>query len=293
VPGRCGGEVVHCALLFISAGPASAPSTKPIAAPQIIMPRALGPSLIAANVFAMDRTIAVRTPESIAFDYELAGLGSRFLAVVLDLLIQIACAVVLVWALTAIAIRSNGQAIKSTFSDRTIESLAVAVLVILGFLIFFGYFIIFERVWNGQTPGKRFVGIRVVRDGGFALDFTSSLVRNLVRVLEAGLGFYAISAISTLLSSENKRLGDFAAGTIVVRDSRITAPIAPRLESAIRLTQEERALIDRFLDRRESLAPAQRQAIAAQIATIFRPRVGESLAALNDEALLERIIGAS
>ncbi|MBV9737408.1 MAG: RDD family protein [Candidatus Eremiobacteraeota bacterium] len=241
----------------------------------------------------MDRTIAVRTPESIAFDYELAGLGSRFLAVFVDLLIQVICALALIWALTAIAIRSNGHAIKSTFSDRTVESLAIAILVILGFLIFFGYFIIFERAWNGQTPGKRLVGIRVVRDGGFAIDFTSSLVRNLVRVLEAALGFYAISALSTLLSSENKRLGDFAAGTIVVRDSRITAPVAPRSESAIRLTPQERALIDRFLERRESLAAAQRQALASQIATIFRARVGEPLASLGDEALIERIVSAS
>ncbi|MBV9271246.1 MAG: RDD family protein, partial [Candidatus Eremiobacteraeota bacterium] len=76
----------------------------------------------------------------------------------------------------------------------------------------------FEALWQGQTPGKKLLGIRAMRDGGIPIDFTSALVRNLIRVGEASLGFYALSAISTLLSPENKRLGDYAAGTIVVRD---------------------------------------------------------------------------
>ena len=94
--------------------------------------------------------------------------------------------------------------------------IALAVLAI--FMLFFGYFIAFEWLWNGRTPGKRALGIRVMRDGGFPVDFTSSLIRNVVRILEFGLAFYAISALSTLLSPQNRRLGDFAAGTIVVRD---------------------------------------------------------------------------
>ncbi len=96
----------------------------------------------------------------------------------------------------------------------------MAIVISIVFIVFFGYFIVFEALWRGQTPGKRALHIRVVRDGGYPLDFGSSLIRNLVRVGEAALGFYAISAVSALASSENKRLGDFAAGTIVVRDER-------------------------------------------------------------------------
>ncbi len=239
----------------------------------------------------MDRTIAVRTPESIAFDYELAGLGSRFLAVTVDMLIQLICAIALLWAMTAFALRFGGESLRAS-SGRTVESLAIATLVLLGFLLFFGYFIIFEIAWNGQTPGKRLIGIRVVRDGGFPVDFISSVVRNLVRVLEVGLGFYAISALSALLSAQNKRLGDFAAGTIVVRDARIQVPSLPlRASSEIRLSEDERSLINRFIDRRSALAPMQRRALAAQIAGVFRNRVGEQIAALDDEALIENLGG--
>ena len=243
----------------------------------------------------MDRTIAVRTPESIAFDYELAGLGSRFLAVILDMLIQIICALLLLWGMAALAIRfSAGESLRTSVPSRTVESLAIAVLVLLAFVIFFGYFIMFEVAWNGQSPGKRLVGIRVVRDGGFPIDFISSLVRNLIRIVELGLGFYAISAISTLLSAQNKRLGDFAAGTIVVRDTRIAAPIAPpRSSPETRLSDEERSLINRFLDRRSMLAPNQRRTLAAQIAGVFRSRVDAQVATLDDEALIERIAGSS
>ena len=238
----------------------------------------------------MDRTIAVRTPESIAFAYELAGLGSRFLAVVLDLLIQVTCAAALVWAMTALALRFPNGAARLSLPDRTIESLALAVVIVLVFLVFFAYFIIFEAAWNGQTPGKRAVGIRVVRDGGLAIDFTSALIRNLIRVLEVGLGFYAVSAVSTLLSTENKRLGDFAAGTIVVRDMPSAAPVrAAGPASVIDLSDDERALIERFLQRRLLLVPQGRRTLAARIAAIFRERVGEPLASLEDEALLEHL----
>jgi uncharacterized RDD family membrane protein YckC len=244
------------------------------------------------NVFAVDRTIAVRTPESIAFSYELAGLGSRFLAVLLDLFFQILCALAIVWAMAALALRLPNEAARTSLPDRTAESLAIAIVIVLGFLVFFGYFIIFELAWNGQTPGKRLIGIRVVRDGGFPLDFVSSLVRNLIRTLEFALGFYALSAISTLLSKENKRLGDYAAGTIVVRDARIVAPPAPRPGApaiGIRLTEEERRLVSRFLDRRELLTPGRRRELASQIAGLFRSRLGEPLASLDDEALIERM----
>ena len=240
----------------------------------------------------MDRSIEVRTPESVAFAYELAGLGSRFLAVMVDLIIQGILIVALFIALAAAASRLPSQS-QSGFAT----NIGLGIFLFIIFAILFGYFIVLEAVWNGQTPGKKLLGIRVVRDGGYAIDFSASLVRNLIRVGEASLGFYAISAISALLSTENKRIGDFAAGTIVVRDARLPTPEAlardlaqePIYAPTSLLSGEERALIHRFLERREHLAPARRTSLAAQLAARVRPRVAPELARLDDESLLEKL----
>jgi uncharacterized RDD family membrane protein YckC len=170
----------------------------------------------------MDRTLEVRTPESIAFSYELAGVGSRFLAVIVDLVIQVVLSLLLFWGLVAGAGHLPRLAHGAGVHDeRLAYNLGVALLIAIVFAIFFGYFILFEALWNGQTPGKKLLGIRVVRDGGYPLDFMASLIRNLIRVGEAAVGFYAISAVTAVFSPENKRVGDLAAGTIVVRDSRM------------------------------------------------------------------------
>lgn len=247
----------------------------------------------------MDRTLDVRTPESIAFSFELAGLGSRFLAVALDLAIQIALFVLIFWGLTLLASHSSVAAHAKSLpaSNRFWANVGIAIVVAIVFSIFFGYFIAFEALWNGQTPGKRALGLRVVRDGGYPVDFTASLVRNLIRVGELGLGFYAISALVAILSPENKRVGDVAAGTIVVRDSRMAQPdellrsivTEPQYSATAYLTGEERALVKRFLDRRDVLDANRRAALASQIASRVRTRVPVDLQRLDDEALLERL----
>lgn len=162
----------------------------------------------------MDRTIAVETPESIVFSYELAGLGSRFLAVAVDLTIQILLIIGIFWGLAAVG---SSEPHAGAREDTLTTSMVAAIITGIVFAIVFAYYVLFEALWNGQTPGKKAIGIRVLRDGGYPIDFTSALVRNLIRVGEMALGFYALSAVATLLSPENKRLGDYAAGTIVVR----------------------------------------------------------------------------
>lgn len=242
----------------------------------------------------MDRTISVRTPESIMFSYELAGLGSRFLAMLADLIIQIALATLIAFGL--VALPHGASAPLSSSEEKWVQSLAVAFIIAFVFLIFFGYFIAFEAAWNGQTPGKRLLGIRVVRDGGYPADFMSALVRNLIRTAEFGLGFYALSAVVMLLSTENKRLGDYAAGTIVVRDARTVRPafLAPQATSASAFSDEERALAGRFIQRRAQLLPENRARLAAQIAAALRAKTGNAeLAALDDETLIERIDAAA
>jgi len=245
----------------------------------------------------MDRDIDIRTPESIEFNYELAGLGSRFLALVVDQVIQIAVLLGIFFAIVAAASRlSEGRAVAASAEAEKIGgAILVALVVIVVFTILFGYFIAFEALWNGQTPGKKLLGIRVVRDGGYPVDFGAALIRNLIRVGEFALGYYLLAALSTVLSPENKRLGDYAAGTIVVRDAKLglarrrDALTPPEYAPTLYLSGEERALIKRFLERRDVLDPSKRRELAAKLAERVRDRLSPELRRLDPESLLERL----
>jgi uncharacterized RDD family membrane protein YckC len=246
----------------------------------------------------MERSVDIATGESVAFSYELAGLGSRFIAVTIDFAIQVAVTLVVLALLVWFGLSHQGAAAPA--KPGAVYKFAVAVFEGLAyfaaFLLFFGYFIFFEWRFAGRTPGKRLVGIRVVRDGGFPLDFTSSVVRNIVRIVEFGLGFYAVSAVATLLSPMNRRLGDMAAGTIVVRVRRFerVVTLASLLDDAndpsgafVRdLGESEREIVRRYVERRESLSIGARAPLAKQIADAVRPKLGASFAHLDDDDLL-------
>lgn len=245
----------------------------------------------------MDRDIDVRTPESIAFNYELAGLGSRFLALAIDQVIQILLLLGIFYAVVAAALKlPTAHGGVGTQAEKLGAAIVIAAIVLVIFTIFFGYFIIFETLWNGKTPGKWALSIRVVRDGGYPVDFGAAVIRNLIRIGEFVFGYYALSALSMVLSPENKRLGDYAAGTIVVRESaiafRVPEPRAdetPAYAPTLYLSGEERALVKHFIERREALTPERRGALAGKLAARVRDRVPPELRALDDEALLERL----
>jgi uncharacterized RDD family membrane protein YckC len=235
----------------------------------------------------LERSVDVRTGEAVEIRYELAGLGSRFLAVSIDVLAQFAVVIVLVLAYAFAA----PQLARFAFG-KSLTAWLIALAVVAFFLIFFGWFIVFETWWSGRTPGKRALGLRVVRDGGFPIDLGAAVIRNLVRIAEVALGGYALSAISALLSKENKRLGDFAAGTIVVRDRADAVPdldayLSRPLRTDTGLTEGDRVLIERFLARRAGLDRAARARLAAQLAERVRPTLRASYAHLDDESLLE------
>ncbi|MBV9102970.1 MAG: RDD family protein [Candidatus Eremiobacteraeota bacterium] len=248
----------------------------------------------------MERFSEVATGESVAFSYELAGLGSRFLAVFLDTLFQWCIALGIV-IMSATMIPWLSGSVSFHARSTIVTSILLAALIIAAFFLFFGYFIAFETLWNGHTPGKRIVGIRVVRDGGFPVDFASAAIRNVVRIVEVVLGFYAISAVSALLSSQNKRLGDFAAGTIVVRDEAPVSatPLAHFVRNGARddplvreLGARERDLVIRYAGRRDQLGQRARVALAGQIAGIVRPQLAARFEHLDDDALLVHVAEA-
>jgi len=244
----------------------------------------------------MERSVDVTTGESVAFSYELAGLGSRFFALFIDLVIQLSVAFGALLALGWLAHSLGPDAARRlTAPSKVASAIAIGLVSLASFVLFFGYFIIFEWRSGGRTPGKRLVGIRVVRDGGFPLDFTSAVVRNVVRILEFGLGFYAVSAIATLVSPANRRLGDMAAGTIVVRDNRFERTQAPELAAVrrrgedpvvARLTSDERNLVRRYVARRDALPERARRSVAAEIAAAVRPKLEIPFAHLGDDDLL-------
>jgi DNA-binding PadR family transcriptional regulator len=123
----------------------------------------------------VERWVTVRTPEAVAFSYELAGLGSRFLALLVDSVIQGIAAMALFIGVAAAAQRMHFTAAALHLNAKTFESTVVAVAILLFFTIFYGYFVFFEKIWNGQTPGKRALGIRVVRDGGYPVELMDSM----------------------------------------------------------------------------------------------------------------------
>jgi uncharacterized RDD family membrane protein YckC len=249
----------------------------------------------------LERSVTVRTPEAIAFYYELAGLGSRFLALLVDTLIQAGAFIVLFLAGLLGARRATSLASSMHLSQKSLESTVIAVGILLAFVLFYGYFIAFEKLWNGQTPGKRMVGIRVVRDGGYPVELAGSTIRNLIRIVEQLLGFYFISVICMLASSENKRLGDYAAGTIVVRDRgfevkdpaywlRQGAGDSHGDSNAIAgLSADELAVVDRYIERRHTLDPLSARNAATKIAQALRPKLAPEVAGLPDDDLLMQI----
>jgi len=235
----------------------------------------------------VERSVEVRTGEAVEIRYELAGLGSRFLAVSVDLLAQIAVVIVLL-----VAYAFAAPLIARIGFGKNLSAWLIALLVAGFFAIFFGWFIVFETWWSGCTPGKRALGLRVVRDGGFPIDAGAAVIRNLVRIAEVALGGYTLSAISALLSPENKRLGDFAAGTIVVRDRADAIPdldayLSRPVRSDTGLAESNRVLIERFLQRRAGLDRTARIRLAALLAERVRPTLHDAHPQLSDEALLE------
>lgn len=150
--------------------------------------------------------LIVSTPERVAFQYQVAGIGSRFLAQFIDILILAILQVVI----TIGALASGGIL--------NAPELAALIEVILSFILLAGYFLVSEAAWNGQTVGKRSVRLRVVGDQGEPITLGQATIRNLVRIIDFLPFFYAVGVVAMFTNSRSKRLGDFAAGTLVVRD---------------------------------------------------------------------------
>ncbi|HLZ45919.1 MAG TPA: stage II sporulation protein M [Gemmatimonadales bacterium] len=215
----------------------------------------------------------VETPEHVDVRFELAGVGSRLAAALLD---------VILISLIGICIRLVFGFVID-LDVPAVSKWVTALLVLLSFILSWGYFVLFEALNGGRTPGKQALGIRVVMDTGRPVTFGAAVIRNLTKPWAILLAPLLVGMVSMFIDRSNKRLGDMAAGTIVVRDhptvwsigaEPVAAEVAEPIETGPpELTEEEFRLLDRFLSRVNELAPEVRNRIAANLAQRFEGRI--------------------
>jgi uncharacterized RDD family membrane protein YckC len=230
--------------------------------------------------------LTIDTPEQVALEYTIATLGSRFLAVGLDLLIQTGTIAIMLIVVGVLRLLTVGFETGGTW--------LLAFWLLAGFTVYYGYFAFFEARWVGQTPGKRMIGLRVIHTSGRPITTYEAILRNLVRVADQLPGIYAVGILTVFLTARSQRLGDLAADTVVVHEQPVEALGAGAASAAgtaqygaARLTAEEIALVETFLRRREALEGV-RELRAGQIASRIRQRLGVDDAE-EDEPFLERV----
>ncbi len=239
----------------------------------------------------MDKLI-IDTPEQVHLEFVLAGVGSRFMAALLDTLIQA--------GILFLVLVLGGIFAASPLAGKS-PMWVFAVLVLVFFAVSWGYYALFEILWRGQTPGKRWAGIRVIKDSGRPINAFEAIGRNLVRIVDYLPGFYGIGVVTMMLNRKNQRLGDFVAGTLVVHESsdREAVPFFNASQrsdyafpQAANLTLQEADLIEAFLARRLEIAPAIRQQSALRIAGMIcnRLAIPPESCPEDTEAFLELIV---
>lgn len=164
------------------------------------------------SMSSIDEFLNIDTPENVVFGYEVVGIGSRFIAALIDTLaivgLQLAITLVTLFITANVFGREGGG------------GWITAVLGLISFAMLWGYYIFFEMLWNGQSPGKRWVGLRVIRADGTPLTLTESIIRNLVRLVDFLPVFYGVGLVAMFLDKKSRRLGDMAASTLVVFDQQ-------------------------------------------------------------------------
>ena len=166
----------------------------------------------------------IETPEQVDLRFPIAGIGSRFLAILADSVLQVV-ALFLMFFVFALIVSAAPHVRGTTTMINTGAKWFVAAVVLFYFLLYWGYFSLFEAFWNGQTPGKRLLKIRVIKDSGRQITLFEALARNLIRIVDALPSFYLVGVITMLCNREQKRLGDLVAGTIVIHERSEEQPL--------------------------------------------------------------------
>jgi uncharacterized RDD family membrane protein YckC len=230
------------------------------------------------------RTVTIRTPESIELEFVLAGIGRRAVALAVDytcLGLGILALSVL-YSIVLIQILSLEPVLNA--ATETLQLWVTAIFLVLLFALYIGYFVLFETLWFGQSPGKRYTKIRVIRNDGQPERITQATLRSLLRPVDdiLFLGFFCI-----LLTPQEKRIGDWLAGTLVVQvdpntHGKITIPDRSQaigqdilaLVDVANLSPDDLATLRDFLCRRATLRPKAKNQVSDQLARRYRDQMG-------------------
>jgi len=264
-----------------------------------------------------EETLTIETPEHVELQFALATIGNRFLACAIDhglQLLAIVLTLIIAYNLSD-GMRGLGQRMTRGVEEGRLWILALATLAV--FVLYFGYFVIFETLWSGQTPGKRWLRLRVIQEDGRPLNFFAALSRNLLRGADMLpifliLPFYSVGIVSVFASARSKRLGDFVAGTVVVKERAAEAPsfdevfesevidtarrrVAPAVDfrGDVRVIEPaEIEVVEAFLRRRYDLPDHPRQWLAWRISIPLLEKIRPyyDSAAFNYEGFLEELL---
>ncbi len=264
-------------------------------------------------------THTIDTPEQVGLEYSVAGVGSRFVAALLDSLILSAFFFAELMVMVMIGAASSVSHAAGGWSD-TAGKWFVAFVVFVNFAIVWGYFALFEAYWHGQTPGKRSMKLRVIKDSGRQITLFEAMARNLLRVVDYLPSLYLVGVITMLCNKQNQRLGDLAAGTIVVHErldepsllyqtsTTLVAPVGFSeqplgqetvlpwgqpvramfpADAVAKLNAQDLVVIETFFSRMLDLPLQTRAAVAYQMVTQMTAKMGVGVPEGNPERALE------
>jgi uncharacterized RDD family membrane protein YckC len=268
------------------------------------------------HVIETEETLIIETPERVPLAFALASIGNRFLAVAIDHFIQYLSIILIAWFFVFISDASFQSEETAGELLSEMPKWTIAIMILILFLVFSGYFILFEWLWDGQTPGKRLMKLRVIREDGRPITLWEAIARNLLRVFDAAPGFflpvYSVGLIVIFLSNRDQRTGDVFAGTVVIRERSDEAPTFaetfsnPVSDSAFhrvqkkvetdadisKLIESEIEVVESFLRRRWDLSERQRLWMAWRIALplMYKLKPNYDLENFTYEGFLEEIL---
>ncbi len=260
-----------------------------------------------------EETLIIETPEHVELQFALASVGNRFLACVVDHTLQL-LALALISTLTynlSAGARRLGSRMASGVEEGNLWMMAALVLTM--FVIFFGYFTFFEAMWNGQTPGKRWLKLRVIQEDGRPIGFFAAFARNMLRLADMiPPPFYSLGVLSIFASARSKRLGDFVANTVVIKERSTEAPkfeevfTSAEIDTALRrvaqavdfrgdirvVTESEMQVVESFLRRRFDIPEQPRGWLAWRVAAPLLNKIQPDYepAGFSYEGFLEELI---
>jgi uncharacterized RDD family membrane protein YckC len=270
-----------------------------------------------SQIIETEETLIIETPERVPLAFALASIGNRFLAVAIDHFIQYFTIFVVTW--TFLSISGFGEAVDGGDAYSMVQEMpkwTIALMIIALFLIFAGYFVFFEWLWNGQTPGKRLLKLRVIREDGRPITLWEAMARNLLRLFDTFPGFvvpvYSIGLITIFMSRRDQRLGDMFAGTVVIRERADEAPNFSEVfstkvtDAALRrvqkqtsftadlrnVTEAEIEVVETFLRRRDDLSERQRLWMAWRVALpiMYKIKPAYDMQTFTYEGFLEELV---